>query len=158
MEMSDKGVRLLTEWEGFELTVYNDSAGLPTIGVGHLLTRDELTSGKIVIGGVRVRYVNGLTEQQVKDLLAQDLRSTERVVNDKVGVILNPDQFATMTSFAFNVGSRAFTDSTLLRLLNQGQYDQVPNQLRRWVHAGGRRSQGLINRRENEVKLWEGRI
>ena len=158
MQMSQHGLSLLEQWEGFKLQVYRDSAGLPTIGVGHLLTRSELTSGKIIINGVPVKYANGLTQQQVNDLLAQDVRPTEQAVNDCVKVALNQNQFDALASFTFNVGIAAFRGSTLLRLLNQGQYNQVPTQLLRWTRAGGQVVPGLLNRRQNEIKLWNGQV
>ncbi|MFY9557399.1 MAG: lysozyme [Blastocatellia bacterium] len=158
MQMSEHGLELLKNWEGFELQVYKDSAGLPTIGVGHLLTKSELTSGKISINGVPVRYSAGLTEEQVLDLLIQDLTPAEKAVNAGVKVTLNPNQFAALVSFTFNVGVSAFTGSTLLKLLNQGQYPSVPAQLRRWIRSGGVIVQGLVNRRENEIKLWNGQL
>ena len=71
MEMSENGRRLLAQWEGSESRVYRDLAGLPTIGVGHLLTQDELYSGKIYINGEPVRYGEGLTEDQIIALLGQ---------------------------------------------------------------------------------------
>jgi lysozyme len=158
MQMSQHGLDLLTQWEGCELKVYNDAAGLPTIGVGHLLTKSELMSGKIAIGGAPVKYSNGITQQQAETLLAQDLGPTEAAVNGGVKVTLSQNQFDALTSFTFNVGVSAFTSSTLLRLLNQGQYAQVPEQLMRWTRAGGRVVQGLVNRRQNEIKLWNGQI
>jgi GH24 family phage-related lysozyme (muramidase) len=54
-------------------------------------------------------------------------------------VPLEQDQFDVLTSFVFNVGSGAFRESTLLKLLNQGKYDEVPEQLDRWVKAGAAR-------------------
>jgi lysozyme len=158
MQMSQHGLSLLQQWEGFKLNVYKDSAGLPTIGVGHLLTKSELSSGKITIGGVPVRYANGLTEQQALDLLQQDLAPTTQAVTNGVKVALNQNQFDALTSFTFNVGITAFTNSTLLKLLNQGQYAQVPTQLLRWTRAAGQVVQGLVNRRQNEIKLWNGQI
>jgi lysozyme len=158
MLMSQRGQAMLEQWEAFKLHVYKDSAGLPTIGVGHLLTKSELTSGKIIINGVAVRYANGLTQQQVNDLLAQDLKPAEQAVTSGVKVALNQNQFDALTSFAFNVGTGAFSGSTLLKVLNQGQYNQVPAQLMRWKHSGGQVTQGLINRREDEIKLWDGQV
>ena len=158
MQMSQHGLDLLTQWEGCELKVYNDAAGLPTIGVGHLLTKSELMSGKINIGGVPVKYADGITSQQAEQLLAQDLGPTEAAVNNGVKVKLSQNQFDALTSFTFNVGVSAFTNSTLLKVLNQGQYAQVPEQLMRWTRAGGRVVQGLVNRRQNEIKLWNGQI
>ena len=158
MQMSPHGLELLEQWEGFKTTVYKDSAGLPTIGVGHLLTKSELSSGKITINGVPVSYENGLTEQQVTDLLAQDVQPAAAAVNNNVKVPLDQNQFDALVSFTFNVGIGAFTSSTLLKVLNQGQYDEVPTQLLRWTRAGGQVVQGLVNRRNNEIKLWNGQI
>ena len=158
MKMSEHGLGLLEKWEGFELKVYKDSAGLPTIGVGHLLTKSERTSGKIVINGVSVKYFEGLTNQQVLDLLSQDVKPAEQAVNNSVKVALNQNQFDALVSFAFNVGIAAFTTSTLLKLLNQQQYAEVPKQLLRWVRSGGQIVQGLLNRRQNEISLWDGQI
>src|SRR4030095_1930259 len=145
MQMSEHGLGLLEKWEGFELNVYKDSAGLPTIGVGHLLTKSELTSGKIVINGIPVKYSDGLTNQQVLDLLSQDVKPSEQAVNQGVKVPLNQNQFDALVSFAFNVGNGAFAASTLLKVLNQKQYADVPAQLLRWVRSGGQVVQGLLN-------------
>jgi lysozyme len=154
MQMSENGRRLLTEWEGFELSVYRDVAGLPTIGVGHLLTKDELSSGRIVINGAPVQYANGLTQQQVNDLLAQDLQGFEKAVSDCVKVPLNQNQFDALVAFAFNIGADAFSKSTLVQELSQGNMQDVPTQMRRWVHSGGQVSPGMVNRREKEIALW----
>lgn len=158
MQVSLKTRGLLETWEGVELKMYKDSAGLPTIGVGHLLTKSELASGQIFIGGKAVSYTQGLTREQVDALLSQDLLPAEATVNKSVVVPLNQNQFDALVSFTFNVGDEAFINSTLLKLLNQGQYDQVPAQLMRWDRAGDQVVQGLINRRTNEVKLWNGEI
>jgi lysozyme len=152
--MSEHGRRLLAQWEGFERNVYLDVAGLPTIGVGHLLTKDELSSERIVIGGDAIDYTLGLTDEQVYDLLGQDLERFERVVNDSVEPDLAQHQFDALVSFAFNVGGGAFRQSTLLKRLNARDFADVPSQLRRWIRSGGRIVQGLVNRRENEIKLW----
>lgn len=158
MQMSEPGLELLKQWEGFKLKVYKDSAGLPTIGVGHLITKSEQSSGQILIGGVAVSYANGLTDQQALDLLSQDVQPAQQAVNNGVKVQLNQDQFDALVSFTFNVGVGAFNGSTLLKVLNQGQYGQVPAQLQRWNKAGGKVVQGLVNRRANEIKLWNGQF
>ena len=155
-QMSDNGIRLLTEWEGFETHIYKDAAGLPTIGVGHLLTQDERSSGKIFIDSRRVRYADGLTHDEVLDLFHQDIRPFERTVESGINVPLAEHQFDCLVSFCFNVGPGAFSNSSLRRLLNDGGYEEVPKQLRRWVFAAGKRNRGLVNRRRKEVKLWLG--
>ena len=165
--MSARGLDLLEQWEGRRLDMYLDSRGLPTIGVGHCLTRDELSSGKVWIGSYGyVRWHEGLTEAQVDGLLDRDNDKAECAVANMVKVDLLQHQFDALVSFAFNAGTGAFAGSTLLRLLNAGRYDQVPAQLRRWVKETvivdgkpvKRVNKGLASRRENEIALWEGRL
>lgn len=153
-QVGQLGKNLFKEWEGLVTLAYLDSGGEPTIGIGHLLTRSERTSGKIIIRGQAVSYQNGLTEQQCWDLLDQDLDQAEKAVSDAVTVPLNQNQFDALVSFVFNVGTGAFHGSTLLKLLNQRQYNQVPAQLRRWIRDNGKVVQGLVNRREKEIVLW----
>ena len=157
-KMSDHGCALLTQWEGFKTQVYLDSAGLPTIGVGHLLTQDERASGQIRIGGVAVGTAAGLSEMLVSQLLSQDLGRFESAVTSLVIVDLQQNQYDALVSFAFNLGSTTLKTSTLLRELNAGNYDAVPTQLRRFVNSDGHPVPGLVNRRENEVKLWLGTV
>ena len=156
MKMSEQGRMLLAEWDGFESQVYLDMTGKQAIGVGHVLTKDELSSGKIYIRKKPVKYAEGLTAQQVWDLLDQDLKIFQKEVKKRVSVPLTQNQFDALVAFAFNVGAYSFKKSTLLKLLNEGQYEEAANQLRRWVYCGGQRSRGLANRREKEIALWYG--
>lgn len=151
MQVGQNGKKLFKDWEGL---VTHETGGAPTIGIGHLLTRSERTSGKILIGGQALDYRNGLTEQQCWDLLDQDLDGVESTVNAAVTVPRNQNQFDALVSFTFNVGDGAFRGSTLLKLLNQGQYDQMPAQLKRWNKDNSHVVQGLTNRREKEITLW----
>lgn len=154
MKISANGIRFIKAREGSQAKMYKDSAGLPTIGLGHLLTQSELTSGKIIIAGKTVRWQNGLTDTQITALLAQDLAKHEQAINQNVKVKLTQNQFDALVSFSFNVGARAFISSNLLRQLNAGHYEQVPVQLKRWVYSGGEIVAGLATRRELEGKLW----
>lgn len=155
MEISDHGKEKIREWEGSRGRPYRDAGGKLTIGVGHLLTRSELSSGKIWIQGQSVPYAAGLSDRQILDLLGQDLAGAVQAVNEGVEVELSQNQFDTLVSFCFNVGNTALKNSTLLRLLNQGAYDEVPAQLRRWVRCNGEVLQGLVSRREHEIELWD---
>jgi len=141
MKISADGLKKLMEWEGCELRVYKDAAGLPTIGVGHLIHHNE-------------DFSKGITTTQAQDLLMSDLTRFEMAVNRLVTVPLTQAQFDALVSFAFNVGVGAFQKSTLLKKLNAGLYAEVPVQLMLWTKAGGKTCNGLIARRENEVKLW----
>lgn len=154
MEISERGIELLGELEGRESHVYLDSAGFQTIGIGHLMTRSELMSGKIWIGGRPVEWKHGLSWMEIEELLRQDVSKASEAVNTFVDVPLTQNQFDALVSFVFNIGEQAFRKSTLLSLLNAGYYASVPEQMRRWHHAGGRDVQGLKNRREKEISLW----
>lgn len=154
MRIDQAGIDFIKSAEGVKSFVYADSAGLPTIGVGHLLTQDELTSGKIHIDGKAYKYHEGLPDEVIDSLLMRDLHIAELVVNSNVKVKLTQSQYNALVSFTFNVGVGAFRNSTLLKLLNAGEYHSVPPQMRRWILSAGRQIQGLKNRREKEIELW----
>ena len=158
MIMSERGKKLLAEWEDAVPTIYRDSAGLQTIGVGHLMTKQELSSGTIMIAGEPVRFSSGLTHPQMMALMCQDLERFERAVESLVTVNLDQHQFDALVCFAYNVGEWSIKKSSLLRLLNQGRYDAVPEQLARWVKADGKTVPGLVTRRKKEINLWNGAI
>ena len=149
MRMSEHGLELLTQWEGFETSAYLDSGGKLTIGVGHLLTAAERSSGTVTIDGVPVAYGGGLSRAQVTALLRQDLTQYEAAVNEHVTVGLAQNQFDALVSFTFNVGKGALASSTLLKRVNALDFDDVPNQLRKWNKVNDQVIQGLVNRREN---------
>lgn len=152
LHLSDSGMKVLIAREGSRTHLYYDAAGLPTIGVGHLLSKSELSSGKIHINGYDVRWAKGLSKNDIAQLLDKDSRAAQNAVATMVTVPLNEHQFDCLVSFVFNVGIKAFANSTLLKKLNAGQYDAVPAQLRRWIYAGGKPV--LKNRRESECAQW----
>jgi lysozyme len=156
MQTSSNGIKSLKQLEGVRTEMYRDSAGLPSIGVGHLLTKDELRSGTIHLFDSPVDWRDGLQGEEVDDLLRLDLDEAELAVNNGVNVSLTQQQYDALVSFAFNVGVYAFAHSTLLRRLNAGDYASVPAQLRRWMYSAGIIDPILVKRREAEVALWEG--
>lgn len=155
--VSPRGRELLAEWEGIRLEEYSDAAGLPTIGVGHLIASSEVRSGMLRIGDRHVSYSAGISREDALELFAQDLETFEQAVQRAVLVPLEQHQFDALTSFAFNVGIGNLRASTLLKVVNAGDVGSAPAQFRRWVNAGGKRIPGLVRRRENEIALWEGR-
>lgn len=137
MKMKTKYIDLLREWEGVRLDAYQDGGGVWTIGYGH--TGDVKAGDKITL-------------TQAKALLKDDLAKFEKRVNDLVKVPLNDAQYATLVSFDFNTG--ALHKSTLLKELNKGNYESVPDELARWVFIKKKKSKGLVNRRAKEAALW----
>jgi len=156
--LSPAGQAVLRECEGLRTQMYLDTGGAPTIGVGHLLTPEERHSGALRIAGATVPWRTGLSETQCWALLDQDIARFTETVSESVGVALNAHQFDALVIFAFNVGERAFRGSTLLRLLNTGDYEAVPSQLRRWVRDNGKEVPGLVSRRDKEIALWRGAL
>lgn len=152
--------------ESVEPYVYTCSAGHQTIGVGHRITAHELATGLLLIDGNAVRWIDGLSAEQIDGLMRADLAEAERAVNDSVTVPLTDNQFAALVSLAFNIGSTAFKNSSVVRVLNQGEYHLVPGFMRLWNKvtveicdvSGCKRvkkiSKGLTNRREAEIRLW----
>lgn len=65
----------------------------------------------------------------------------------------NAQRLAALVDFTFNLGAGNLKASTLRRVVNAGDWDRVPAELRKWVFAGGRRLQGLVTRREAEIAL-----
>ena len=143
---SDAGLAVLKRWEGLPggwpaLVAYKDTGGVWTIGWGHTK-------------GVKEGMI--CTKMQAEKWLREDLAAAEACVDGSVRVPLGDNQFAALCLFAFNVGITAFRDSTLLKLLNGGNYAAVPSQLLLWVHDNGKVVQGLVNRRKAEIQLWHG--
>ncbi|HVF13161.1 MAG TPA: peptidoglycan-binding protein [Acidimicrobiales bacterium] len=142
-EASDVGLRLIEMFEGLSLDPYNDPVGHCTVGYGHLLHHGNCDGSE-----------PSISRDEARRLLRADARSAGSAVSDGVTVTLNQTQFDALVSFVFNVGGGNFADSTLRRLLNEGNYDAVPTQLNRWVHAEGGVLPGLVRRREVEGRLF----
>ncbi len=136
------GLSHIMQWEGKRLFAYQDVAGIWTIGYGHTTAA----------GIPRVREGMRISDKEAEDILKSDLRKFEDRVSRLVKVPLTDNQFAVLVSFDFNTG--ALHKSTLLKKLNAGDYDAVPAELMKWVNAGGKRVQGLVNRRAAEAGLW----
>ena len=159
MKMSTKGVKLLAQWEGFKKLKYKDSDGEWTIGVGHLITPDELKRGSINVAGNPVSINKPWTDENVRALLSQDLIRFEKDVISTIKVPLKQNQFDALVSFAFNIGTGAFNSEIgVAKSLNAGLHNDVPRQLRKWNKSGGKVVDGLVSRREKEIKLWTGEV
>lgn len=144
MSISAKGIDLICEFEGKRLTAYDDGVGIWTIGFGTIKYPN----------GVRVKKGDTCTLDQAKEYMRHDLIEFEHTVNSSVKVPLNQNQFDSLVSLAYNIGSSAFKSSTLVKKLNTGDYQGAADQFNVWVNAGGKRMQGLVNRRDREKLLF----
>lgn len=144
MHVSPSGVDLICNFEGLRLKAYDDGVGVWTIGFGTTKYPN----------GIRVKKGDTCTLDQAKAYMQNDLKSFEQTVNNTVKVPLNQNQFDALVSLAYNIGSTAFKNSTLVKRLNEGNYNAAANQFNVWVNAGGKRMQGLVNRRAAERTLF----
>lgn len=133
-------VPLVMLYEGTVLRSYRDPVGIVTACVGH--TGPELRMGQ--------RY----TRQQCEDMLYGDLLKHAAAL-DCVKTPMAENQKAAFLSFAFNVGNKAFCESTLVRKANAGDLPGACAELSRWTLAGGRELPGLVKRRAAERQLCE---
>lgn len=151
MKASPKGLEFIKRWEGYRLKPYLDSAGLLTIGVGHLIV-----DGDPVEKWRRL----GITHEKAFQLLQNDIGHAEYCVNSYIEWPLNQNQFDALVSFTFNVGGGALRASTLRKRLNGGEEGKVGHELLRWNKERNpetgrlRVSKGLSNRRKAEAKLF----
>jgi len=142
LKISQEGIALIKKFEGCELTAYQCSAGVWTIGYGHTKGIEE---------GMEI------TQQEAEDMLVEELHEYENYINDNVTAPLSQNQFDAMVSWVYNLGPANLKASTLLKVLNAGNYDDVPFQMRRWNKAGGVTLDGLIRRREAEALLFQNK-
>jgi lysozyme len=142
--INQEGFKLLTTFEGCELTAYDDGGGVWTIGYGH--TGDDVYPGLTI------------SETQAEELLREDLEKFESYVEDAVEVEIDDNQFSALVCFCFNVGSgtEGFGGSTLLKLLNNGDYQGAANQFPVWNKVNGEPWPGLTRRRLVEQALFLG--
>jgi lysozyme len=142
MKISDEGLSLIKHFEGCELKAYRCAANVLTIGYG---------STKGVTEDMEI------TQEGAEELLQEEMHEYEGYINDMVKVPLEQHQFDSMVSWVFNLGSGNLSSSTLLKKLNNSEYDEVPEQIKRWNKAGGKVLEGLVRRREAEALLFLGK-
>jgi lysozyme len=140
MALSQKGLEFIKRHEGFSDTVYEDSAGNPTIGYGHLIKKGE-------------DFSKGITQEKAAELLEQDVKTAVHAVNSKVEVRLSQNKFDALVDFAFNLGRTNFANSTLLRNINE-EKDVTKENFTEWNRAGGKTVKGLTIRRTDEFNLF----
>ncbi|MBK9292561.1 MAG: lysozyme [Bacteroidetes bacterium] len=139
MKTSSTGLNLIKTHEGLRLEAYQCPAGRWTIGYGHTRTAQA---------GMRI------TEAQAHMLLQSDLAAAEAIVNTALPG-LKQHQFDALVSFVFNVGAKAFLNSTLLRKIRTAAPEaDIRAEFARWIYANGKPLPGLAKRRADEANLF----
>ena len=142
MRTGRDGVELIRHFEGCRFDAYLCPAGVWTIGYGH--TAD-------------VKEGDSIDQEAAEAFLIEDLEKFEQAVMRLVEVPLTQQQFDALVSWTFNLGAGNLAESTLLRKLNNYQYAEVPEQMMRWVRAGGQVLDGLVRRRAAEAALFQNK-
>jgi lysozyme len=143
MKTSQKGINLIVSFEGFSSKPYLDSAGIPTIGYGNTYYP----------GGKKVTMKDPtITKEKGAELFAEVLPSYEKIVNSKVKIELNQNQFDALVSHTYNTGG----SETLFSLINKRAADlEIRNWVTtRYITAAGKTLNGLIRRRKAEADLF----
>lgn len=133
------GFDLIKHFEGFEDKPYLDQGGVATIGYGH-------TKGVTMESPV-------CTQAQAEEWLDDDLQDAMDAVDDAVTIGLTDNQYAALVSLVFNCGP-APLKGTLGRVLNTGDYTGAAMQFPAWDHVHGIVNDGLLKRRQAEMKLF----
>ena len=162
MNISDNGLNLLKKLEGAVKkggihVIYDDKTGLPveqgaplprgaTIGYGHLIKFGEIFSC-------------GIDEQTAIALLRQDIVCAERAVRDNICVPLTQNQYDALVIFAYNIGTKNFAESTVVKYINNPKfhsqkYQNLESAWMAWNKSGEREMPGLTNRRRDEWRLF----
>ena len=142
-KISDAGLSIIKRFEGLQLKAYKCPAGKYTIGWGHI---DKVKASSVA------------TEEECEEFLRQDLQAVHTAIDRYVVVPLTQNQYDALASFVFNLGAGNFLKSTMLKKLNSGRYDEVPEQIMRWnkarVAGELRPLKGLTRRRAAEAALF----
>lgn len=139
MTYGSDGLHLTESGEGCKLTAYQDQGGVWTNGYGNT---------HAVVPG------SAITQAQAEADLLSNIAWSVACVNKAVTTPLTQNQFDALVDFTFNVGCTAFQNSTMLKYLNAGDTDSAALQFARWDKVGGLANQGLLNRRNAELKVF----
>lgn len=140
MNISEKGIKLIKNFEGCRLEAYKCPAGIWTVGYGH--------TGSTVHQGLKI------SQSEADSLLKTDLIIHCNNVSKLVKVPLNQNQFDALVSLEYNIGYGNFSRSTLLKLLNAKNYKGAAEQFAVWRLGGGKILPGLVKRRKAEKDLF----
>jgi lysozyme len=162
-EICQAGLDLIKSFEGIEdgdpstvnLDPYLDPVGIWTIGWGHAIrVGNDFLRGADNRAKAFALYPGGLTLAQAETLLRADLLTRCRDVSSVLTRNVNDHQFAALVSFAYNCGVANLRQSTLLRLVNSGDFAGAAREFCKWNKSGGQVLPGLTRRRQAEADLF----
>lgn len=153
MKVSPQGIAFIKKHESCKLKAYKVGSDRPTIGWGNTFYED----------GTPVKLGDKITQERADKLFLIKLGEFEKDVNNLLKVTVSQNQFDTLVSFAYNVGSDIDTDtkaeglgdSTLLKKVNANPNDpSIRNEFMKWVSKGSIFEKGLTKRRKEEADMY----
>ena len=146
LRISEKGIGLIKDVEGFSAVPYQDVAGIWTIGYGHKILE---TDPYYPYGPVRE-----ISREHAEMLLIADLWNAENCISRNVKVPVTANQYDALVSFIYNIGCGAFSSSTMLKKINANQIEDAGEEFKRWIYANKKEVAGLVTRRARERVLF----
>jgi lysozyme len=142
MKLDENGYKLITGFEGLKLKPYLCSARIPTIGYGNTYYSN----------GKHVTFLDeAITQVQAFEMFKEIADRFALAVNRQLKKTVTQNQFNSLVSFAYNVGTGAFISSTLLKKVNSNPNDpSIKTEFLKWNKAGGKIVNGLTIRRNQE--------
>lgn len=141
-KLSEGGFKCLQKLEGFSATASRPIKGDKlTVGYGHTAA---------------VKEGQTMTREEAAAQLEKDVKPFEKAVSNAVKVPLTQKQYDALVHLAFNIGTEAFKNSTVVKRLNAGDMEGAKAAWGRFVKAGGKTVKGLVNRREAEISDFFG--
>jgi lysozyme len=145
MQLNDKGKDLIKFYEGCKLVAYKCSAAKDTIGYGNTFYEN----------GTPVKPGDKISQERANELFEIIAKDFADKVKPLIKSTVTPNQFAALTSFAYNAGIGNLKSSTLLKKVNANPNDPtIDLEFQKWNKAGGKVLAGLTKRRASESKLY----
>lgn len=156
MTISAAGLKKLKAHEGSRSTIYDDATGgsiasyasckgFPTIGVGHLIDKNERS--------IFSKYLKPgkMTTDEIDNLLLKDLASRIKTLNKKLKVKVTQGQFEALLSMGFNTGFGSNSFLKAIAFTNEGKKQEASNQINSGPKTSkGKLVPGLVTRRKDE--------
>ena len=139
MKVSEKGLKLIANFEGFRSKAYDDGVGVITIGYGTTRYSD----------GSKVKWDDTITQQKAWEYLEKQVNEHASTIEQYVKIPLTQNQFDALASFQYNLGKHILKGSKLLNYLNNQQWLKVVAEMQRYNKGGGKVMLGLVRRRES---------
>lgn len=166
MKMSNNGINMLKRVEGSvkqgdNHIIYDDKTGRPVNTKGTLPIGATIGYGHLIKSGEDFR--NGITESVATELLRSDIAVAERAVQDNIKVSLSQNQFDALVCLAYNIGTKNFANSTVVKYINNPKfrsptYPDLESAWKAWNRLRGKISNGLIKRRQYEWDMYSRAI